>query len=82
MALNGFQVAGIRERQSIGPAGNLQNEVIIDLLTDFGNTGTLVLTQREYESLTNDELREKLVAKVMKLDRAKLITDTDDLDDE
>jgi hypothetical protein len=70
MAFEGFRVLGTRERPSLGPTGQPVNEVVIDIATDLGATGQLVLRQNDYERMADQDLADLLQAKAQVLDRA------------
>lgn len=73
MPIQGLASANVRERSTLDTVGNPANEVVITLTTDLGNSGTLVIPSRQYNSLTPEQLANLIIERINQLDAVHLL---------
>ena len=75
MAIEGLQNATVRERSTLDATGSLVNEVVITIVTDMGNSGTLVIPALTYQRFASnpEALTELITSKVNELDAVNLL---------
>lgn len=54
------KITGVSERPTISQTGAPTNEVVISIETVLGATGQLVIPQREYDMLDDQELSDRI----------------------
>lgn len=67
-------ITGVSQRPTISQTGAPTNEVVISFVTVFGVTGQIIIPEREYNILNDDELRDKINLQAINLDRPHMLT--------
>lgn len=73
MPIQGLSTANVRERSTLDAGGNPSTEVVITIVTDLGNSGTLVIPARLYNGLKPEELANLIIERINQLDAVHLL---------